>query len=159
MYQRGQKVIKISRKQPVQHNFTLTAPSCRRNFFNCWVAANFYHKNDYTYVLPHRTRAVFKPFKHEIIRSQTNVFRKMWQQNQCWHPRGRNRKFARLKAKGTTRQLPRRLINYIDSKAKCLHLKQLTCKWTLRQVCIRVYRLEIQSVMLVSTQLCELLPL
>jgi hypothetical protein len=38
--------------------------------------------------------------------------------------------------------------------------KKLTCKETLLQVFIRVYRLEIQSVMLVfSTQLCELLPL
>ncbi len=38
--------------------------------------------------------------------------------------------------------------------------KKFTCKGTLRQVFIRVYRLEIQSVMLVfSTQLCELLPL
>jgi hypothetical protein len=36
----------------------------------------------------------------------------------------------------------------------------MTCKGTMRQVFIRVYRLEIQSVMLVfSTQLCELLPL
>ncbi len=38
--------------------------------------------------------------------------------------------------------------------------KKLTWKGTLRQVFIKVYRLEIQSVMLVfSTQLCELLPL
>jgi hypothetical protein len=51
-------------------------------------------------------------------------------------------------------------LNYVDTKAKCRHLKNLTCKWTLRQVFIRVYRLEIQSVILVfSTQLCELLPL
>ena len=50
------------------------------------------------------------------------------------------------------------LINYIDTKAKCRHLKKLTCKGALRQSFIRVYRLEIQSVMLVfSTQLCELL--
>ncbi len=36
----------------------------------------------------------------------------------------------------------------------------MTCKDTLRQVFIRAYRLEIQSVMLVfSTQLCELLPI
>ncbi len=48
------------------------------------------------------------------------------------------------------------LINYIDTKAKC-HIKILTCKVTLRQVCIRVYRLEIPSVMLVLTQLCEVL--
>jgi hypothetical protein len=51
------------------------------------------------------------------------------------------------------------LINYIDTKAICCHChpKKLTCKGTLRQVFIRVYRLEIQSVMLVfSTQLCEL---
>jgi hypothetical protein len=52
------------------------------------------------------------------------------------------------------------LINYIDTKAKCRHLKKLTCKGTLRQVFIRVYRLGIQSDMLVfATQLCELLPL
>ena len=52
-----------------------------------------------------------------------------------------------------------RQINKIDTKAKCRHLKKLTCIGTLRQVFIRV-RLEILSVMLVfSTQLCELLPL
>jgi hypothetical protein len=51
------------------------------------------------------------------------------------------------------------LINYTDTKAKC-HLKILTCKKILRPVFIRVYGLEIQSVMLVfSTQLFELLPL
>jgi hypothetical protein len=47
-----------------------------------------------------------------------------------------------------------------DTMAKCHNLKLLTCKGTLRQVLIRVYRLEIISVMLVfSTQICELLPL
>jgi hypothetical protein len=52
------------------------------------------------------------------------------------------------------------LINYIDTKAKCHHLKKLTCKGTLRQVFIRVDRLDIRSVMLVfPTQLCDLLPL
>jgi hypothetical protein len=52
------------------------------------------------------------------------------------------------------------LINYIDTIAKCLNRKILTCKSTLRQVFIRVYRLEIQLVRLVFlTQLCELLPL
>jgi hypothetical protein len=51
------------------------------------------------------------------------------------------------------------LINYIDTKAKCRH-KKLTCKGTLRQVFIRVYKLVEQSVMWVFlTQLCELLPL
>ncbi len=46
----------------------------------------------------------------------------------------------------------------IDTKAKCRYLKKLACKGTLRQVFIGVYRLEIQSVMLVfSTQLYELL--
>jgi hypothetical protein len=50
------------------------------------------------------------------------------------------------------------LINYVDTRAKFLHIKNLTCKGTLRQVFIRVYRLEIQSVMLVFlTQLCALL--
>ncbi len=49
------------------------------------------------------------------------------------------------------------LINYRDTKAKCRHLKILTCKGTLQREFIRVYR---QSVMLVfSTQLCQLLPL
>jgi hypothetical protein len=52
------------------------------------------------------------------------------------------------------------LINNIDTKAKCLHLNKLNCKGTLRQVFIRAYKLEIQSVMLVfATKLCELLPL
>jgi hypothetical protein len=52
------------------------------------------------------------------------------------------------------------LVNYIDTEAKCCHLKKLTYKGTLLQVFFRVYRLEIQSVMLVfPTQLCELLPL
>jgi hypothetical protein len=32
------------------------------------------------------------------------------------------------------------LVNYIDTIAKCRHLKKLTCKGTLRQVFIRVYR-------------------
>jgi hypothetical protein len=45
------------------------------------------------------------------------------------------------------------LINYIDTKAKCRHRKKFTWKETLRQVFIRVYRLETQSVMVVlSTQ-------
>jgi hypothetical protein len=40
-----------------------------------------------------------------------------------------------------------------------LSLKKLTCKRTWSELFIRVYRLEIQSVMSVfSTQLCELLP-
>jgi hypothetical protein len=43
---------------------------------------------------------------------------------------------------------------------KCRQQKKLTCKGILRQVFIRVYRPEMHSVMLVlSTQLCELLPL
>jgi hypothetical protein len=37
-------------------------------------------------------------------------------------------------------------INYIDIKAKCRHLKQLTCKGPLQQVFIRVYRQEICTV-------------
>ncbi len=53
-----------------------------------------------------------------------------------------------------------RKIKLIEGNAKCRHLKKLTCEGTLRQVFIRVYRLEIQSVMLVFlTQLCELLSL
>ncbi len=47
------------------------------------------------------------------------------------------------------------LINYIDTKAK-----KLTCKGTLRQVFIKVHRLEVQSVLLAFfTQVFELLPL
>ena len=34
------------------------------------------------------------------------------------------------------------LINYIETKAKGCHLKKFTCKGTLRQVFIRVYRLD-----------------
>jgi hypothetical protein len=44
-----------------------------------------------------------------------------------------------------------RLIKYQNTKAKCCHLKKFTCKGTLWQVFIRVFRLEIQSVMLVSS--------
>ncbi len=36
------------------------------------------------------------------------------------------------------------LITQIDTKAQCRHLKKLTCKGTLRQVFLRVYRLVIQ---------------
>ncbi len=36
------------------------------------------------------------------------------------------------------------LMNYIDTKAKCCHVKNLTCKGTLRQVFIIVYILQIQ---------------
>ncbi len=47
-----------------------------------------------------------------------------------------------------------------DTKTKCRHLIKLTCKGTLKQMFIRVYRMEIQSVVLVfSTQLCNLLHL
>ncbi len=42
----------------------------------------------------------------------------------------------------------------VDTKAKCRHLKKITPKGTLRQVFIRVYKLEIQSATLVfSTKL------
>jgi hypothetical protein len=54
----------------------------------------------------------------------------------------------------------RGIINYIDTEAKCHLSKKLTSKGTLRQVFITVYRLQIQTVILVfSTQLCELLHL
>jgi hypothetical protein len=50
------------------------------------------------------------------------------------------------------------IINFIDAKAKCRHLKKFIRKGTLRQLFIRIYRLEIQLVSLVYlTQLCELL--
>jgi hypothetical protein len=39
---------------------------------------------------------------------------------------------------------PYGLINYIETKAKCHHLKLLSCKGILRQVLIRFCRLEIQ---------------
>ncbi len=43
------------------------------------------------------------------------------------------------------------LINYKDTKTKCCHLKKFTCNCiaTFRLVFIRVYKLEIQSVMFV----------
>jgi hypothetical protein len=37
----------------------------------------------------------------------------------------------------------RGLINYIDTEMKCCHLKKVYLQETLRQVFIRVYRLEI----------------
>jgi hypothetical protein len=64
---------------------------------------------------------------------------------------------------GNSVLMNRRKIRLIESNAKCCHRKEFTCKRTLWQVFIRVYRLDIhiiQSVMLVfSTQLSELLPL
>ena len=48
----------------------------------------------------------------------------------------------------TTVSNPHGLINYKDNKTKCCHLKKLTFQGTLRLVFIRVYRLEMQSVML-----------
>jgi hypothetical protein len=48
----------------------------------------------------------------------------------------------------TTGSNPHGLINYKDTKTKCCHLKKLTFQGTLRLVFIRVYRLEMQSVML-----------
>jgi hypothetical protein len=50
------------------------------------------------------------------------------------------------------------MITLIEVNAKCHHLKKFTCKGTLLQVFIRVYKLEIaRSVILVfSTQLCDL---
>jgi hypothetical protein len=53
------------------------------------------------------------------------------------------------------------LINYIETKAKGCHLKKFTCKGTLRQVFIRVYRLEIHfnHMLVFLTQLCKLLTL
>jgi hypothetical protein len=38
-----------------------------------------------------------------------------------------------------------RKIRLIEGNAKCRHLKELTCKGTLRQVFIRVYRLQIAN--------------
>ncbi len=40
-------------------------------------------------------------------------------------------------------------MDHIDTKAKCRHPKNLTCKGTSRQVFLRIYGLEMQSVMLV----------
>jgi hypothetical protein len=52
------------------------------------------------------------------------------------------------------------VFNFMDTNANCHHLNKFTCKGTLWQVFSKVYRLEVQSVILVfSTQLCELLPL
>jgi hypothetical protein len=68
-------------------------------------------------------------------------------------------------ARGSCRLI--KAMDYIDTNAKCRHLKILTSKGTSRQLFIRFYRLEIhgrfcalQSVILIfPTQLCELLPL
>ncbi len=78
--------------------------------------------------------------------------RPVWRGNKL---KKRGARSARARTRG---QNP--LVNYIDTKAKCRHFNKPTCKGTLRQVFNKVYRLEIQSVMLVfSTQVCELLPL
>jgi hypothetical protein len=68
--------------------------------------------------------------------------------------------FRGIPAESVTIGVTYRLINNIDTKPKCRHLKKFTCKETLWQIFIRVYKLDISSVMLVLlTQLCELLPL
>jgi hypothetical protein len=65
---------------------------------------------------------------------------------------------SRIKMLDATVRACHGLINYTDTKAKCCHLKILTCIGTLRQVFIRVYRLEIKSGMLAFfTQLPPLL--
>ncbi len=48
--------------------------------------------------------------------------------------------------------------NYVDTKAKCCHVKILTCRGTFRQASIRVYRLMIHSVMLVALWTVASLP-
>jgi hypothetical protein len=51
-------------------------------------------------------------------------------------------------------------VKLYSHESKMSSSKKLTCKGTLRQVFIRVYRMEKQTVMLVfSSQLCEPLPL
>ncbi len=50
------------------------------------------------------------------------------------------------------------LINYMDTKAKCRHLKKWTSKWTSRQVLIRVYRRYNQSSVMVVFVNCFLSP-
>ncbi len=63
---------------------------------------------------------------------------------------------------GVLKKTEHELINYIDTKAKCRYLKKLTCKGILRQVIIRVFRLKVQSVMLVFSvsfvNCCSFLP-
>jgi hypothetical protein len=52
-----------------------------------------------------------------------------------------------------------RIINYKRHQSKMSSSENIACKGTLQQVFIRVYRLEIQSIMLaLSIQLCKLLP-
>jgi hypothetical protein len=52
------------------------------------------------------------------------------------------------------------LINYLDTKTKCRHLKILTCKGFCRQVFIRVYRPgDTSSHVEFLTQLCDVAPL
>ncbi len=66
--------------------------------------------------------------------------------------------FTSFKISSVSNNMSHGLINYKDTKAKCR--QKSTCKGSSRQVIIRVYILEIQSVMLViSTQFCELVPL
>ncbi len=46
--------------------------------------------------------------------------------------------FCVVRVSGFSVPVAQGLINYVDTKAKCRHLKILTCKGTLRQVFIRV---------------------
>jgi hypothetical protein len=48
------------------------------------------------------------------------------------------------------------LINLIDTKAKCRHLKKLSCGWCYQSLCTRD---TVSHVGIFSTHLCELLPL
>ena len=73
-----------------------------------------------------------------------------WNKSKQRIPRFFHCRRNRLKPAGTSIvAIPHGYINFTDTEAKCRFLKRLTYKGTLQQVYIRVYRLEIQSVMLV----------
>jgi hypothetical protein len=94
------------------------------------------------------------------IRLKTSGIRNTCRQAQ-WHKAYSKKETQKcVISKAINKQHNHGLINYKDTKIKCRHLKKLACKGTLRQVFIRVYRLEIQSnVGIFDPTLCTLSPL
>jgi hypothetical protein len=78
---------------------------------------------------------------HRYVAAPLNI-RESWDQQEIFGQRQENREW--ICREGTGHEL----INYIDTKAKCR--QKCTCKETLRQVFIWVYRLETQSVSFVG---------
>ncbi len=78
------------------------------------------------------------------IRLKTSGIRNIGRQAQCHKAYSKKETQKCVISKALNKQHNYGLINFKTPK-KCRHLKKLACKGTLRQVFIRVYRLEIQS--------------